>query len=253
MGVANKRPPITARASAAFRSSPGPPIAIGIMPTTIAAAVISTGRMRVWPASTAARNALLPLSCCSRANVTSRMEFAEATPTAMIAPISEGTLRVVVNTKNPSVPPALPDMKAAADLNGQRLAILDAGTEDELELMFASLKSHRIDALLITTNPFYEGRRQRLVALAERYSVPVLYPWREYSVLGGLISYGASFTDSYRHAGLYVGRILHGEKPADLPVMEPTKFELLINLKTAKALGIDVPTSVLLRADEVIE
>ena len=163
------------------------------------------------------------------------------------------TIGVVVNTKTPSVPPALPDMKTAADLNGQRLAILDAGTEDELESMFASLKSHRIDALLITTNPFYEGRRQRLVALAERYSVPVLYPWREYSVLGGLISYGASFTDSYRHAGLYVGRILHGEKPADLPVMEPTKFELLINLKTAKALGIDVPTSVLLRADEVIE
>jgi putative tryptophan/tyrosine transport system substrate-binding protein len=163
------------------------------------------------------------------------------------------TIGVVVNTKNPSVPPALPDMKAAADLNGQRLAILDAGTEDELESMFASLKSHRIDALLITTNPFYEGRRQRLVALAERYSVPVLYPWREYSVLGGLISYGASFTDSYRHAGLYVGRILHGEKPADLPVVEPTKFEFLINLKTAKTLGIDVPTSVLLRADEVIE
>src|SRR5580704_3259386 len=95
VGVANKSPPITARASAAFCSSPGPPIAIGIMPTTIAAAVISTGRMRVWPASTAARNALLPLSCCSRANVTSRMEFAEATPTAMIAPISEGTLSVV--------------------------------------------------------------------------------------------------------------------------------------------------------------
>jgi putative ABC transport system substrate-binding protein len=163
------------------------------------------------------------------------------------------TIGVVVNTKNPSVPPALPDMKAAADLNGQRLAILDAGTEDELESMFASLKSQRIDALLITTNPFYEGRRQRLVALAERYSVPVLYPWREYSVSGGLISYGTSFTDSYRHAGLYVGRILHGEKPADLPVMEPTKFELLINLKTAKTLGIDVPTSVLLRADEVIE
>jgi putative ABC transport system substrate-binding protein len=106
---------------------------------------------------------------------------------------------------------------------------------------------------IMSTNPFYEGRRQQLAALAERYMVPVLYPWREYSIAGGLISYGPNFTDSYRQAGLYVGRILHQENPTDLPVVQATKFELVINLKTAKTVGIDVPTSLLLLADEVIE
>jgi putative tryptophan/tyrosine transport system substrate-binding protein len=109
-------------------------------------------------------------------------------------------------------------MKAAADANGQQLVLLEAGTDAELQTTFASLQSQHIDALLVTANPFYEGRRLQLVTLAERYSVPVLYPWREYSVIGGLISYGPSFTESYRQAGLYVGRILNGEKPADLPV-----------------------------------
>jgi putative tryptophan/tyrosine transport system substrate-binding protein len=163
------------------------------------------------------------------------------------------TIGVLANVKNPSVQPALAAMKAAADVNKQRLVMLDAGTEAELESTFASLQSQRIDALLITTNPFYEGRRDQLVALAKRYSVPVLYPWREYSVVGGLISYGTSFTESYRQAGLYVGRILNGEKPADLPVVQATKFEFVLNLKTAKTLGIDVPTAIVLRADEVIE
>jgi putative ABC transport system substrate-binding protein len=110
-----------------------------------------------------------------------------------------------------------------------------------------------VDALLVTTNPFYEGRRDEIVALATRYSVPTLYPWREYSVAGGLISYGTSFTESYRQAGLYVGRILKGEKPADLPVVQATKFELLVNIKTARSLGLTVPPSVLVAADEVIE
>jgi putative ABC transport system substrate-binding protein len=163
------------------------------------------------------------------------------------------TIGVLANVKNPSVQPALAAMKAAADVNKQRLVILDTGTEAELESTFASLQSQRIDALLITTNPFYEGRRDQLVALAKRYLVPVLYPWREYSVLGGLFSYGTSFTESYRQAGLYAGRILNGEKPADLPVVQATKFEFVLNLKTAKTLGIDVPTAILLRADEVIE
>jgi ABC-type uncharacterized transport system substrate-binding protein len=110
-----------------------------------------------------------------------------------------------------------------------------------------------VDALLVTTNPFYEGRRDDIVALAKRHSVPVMYPWREYSVAGGLISYGTSFTESYRQAGLYVGRILKGERPADLPVVQATRFELLVNTKTAKELGLTVPPSILIAADEVIE
>jgi putative ABC transport system substrate-binding protein len=163
------------------------------------------------------------------------------------------TIGVLVNAKSPSVQPALAEMYAAADVNGQRLVVLNAGTEAELEATFASLQSQHIGALLVTTNPFYEGLRQQIVALAGRYSVPVLYPWREYSIVGGLISYGTSFTESYRQAGSYVGKILSGEKPTDLPVVQATKFELLVNLKTAKTLGVDVPAAILLRDDEVIE
>ena len=130
---------------------------------------------------------------------------------------------------------------------------LDARTEVDIDTTFASLRSKGVDALLVTTNPFYEGRRDDIVALAKRHSVPVLYPWREYAVAGALISYGTSFTESYRQAGLYVGRILKGEKPADLPVVQATKFELLVNIKTAKSLGLTVPPSILVAADEVIE
>ena len=149
--------------------------------------------------------------------------------------------------------PPLPQMKAAAEANGQRLVVLDARTEVDIDATFASLRSKEVDALLVTTNPFYEGRRDDIVALAKRHSVPVLYPWREYSIAGGLISYGTSFTESYRQAGLYVGRIVKGEKPADLPVVQATKFELLVNIKTAKSLGLTVPPSILVSADEVIE
>jgi ABC-type uncharacterized transport system substrate-binding protein len=162
------------------------------------------------------------------------------------------TVGVLLNTKSPAQP-NLPEMKAAADANGQRLVILDAQTDADLEATFASLPSRAVDALLVTTNPFFEGRRDHIVALAKRHSMPALYPWREYSTVGGLISYGTSFTESYRQAGLYVGRILKGEKPADLPVVQATKFELLVNVKTAKALGLTVPPSLLIAADEVIE
>ncbi|MFZ2076947.1 MAG: ABC transporter substrate-binding protein [Xanthobacteraceae bacterium] len=162
------------------------------------------------------------------------------------------TVGVLLNTKSPAQP-NLPEIKAAADAHGQRLVIFDAQTEADLEATFASLPSRAVDALLVTTNPFFEGRRDHIVALAKRYSVPALYPWREYTVVGGLISYGTSFTESYRQAGLYVGRILKGEKPADLPIQLPTKFELVINLSTARALRLDVPTTLLARADEVIE
>jgi len=162
------------------------------------------------------------------------------------------TIGVLANPKSQALS-AFPEMTAAADANGQRLVVLEAQTDADLEATFASLQSRGIEALLVTTNPFYEGRRDFIVALAKRHSVPALYPWREYSVAGGLISYGTSFTESYRQAGLYVGRILKGEKPADLPVVQATKFELLVNVKTAKALGLAVPPSILISADEVIE
>jgi putative tryptophan/tyrosine transport system substrate-binding protein len=163
------------------------------------------------------------------------------------------TIGVLAVTNSPSVARTLSAMQAAADTNGQRLVLLNASSETELEPTFASLGPKGIGALLITTSPYFEGRRTQIVALAQRHSVPALYPWRDYAAAGGLISYGTSFTESYQQVGLYVGRILKGEKPADLPVVQATKSELIVNLRTAKSLGLDVPTSILLRADEVIE
>ncbi len=162
------------------------------------------------------------------------------------------TIGVLANPKSPALAD-LPNMKAAAESNNQQLVVLEAGTDADLEATFAALQSRGVDALLITTNPFYEGRRNQIVMLAKRHSVPVLYPWREYVTGGGLISYGTNFTESYRQAGLYVGRILKGEKPADLPVVQATKFELVVNTKTAKDLGLTVARSILVGADEVIE
>ncbi len=163
------------------------------------------------------------------------------------------TFGVLVDANNPAIAAALPQMKAAADANGLRLVVLAARTEVEIDANFASLRSKGVDGLLVATNPFYEGRRDDIVALAKRHSIPVLYPWREYTSAGGLMSYGTSFTESYRQAGLYVGRILKGEKPADLPIVQATKFELLVNVKTAKSLGLTIPPSILVAADEVIE
>jgi putative ABC transport system substrate-binding protein len=163
------------------------------------------------------------------------------------------TIGVLVNAKSPTVSQDVLDMKAAAAATGQRLVILSAGTDSELNSTFASLQQQGIGALLITTNPFFEGRRDQLVALAAQYGLPVLYPWRDYVAAGGLISYGSSFPESYRQVGLYTGRILKGEKPANLPVVQPAVIGMVINLKTAKALGLTVPLSLLGRADEVIE
>src|SRR5262249_40679272 len=161
------------------------------------------------------------------------------------------TIGLMVNTDNPTIAAMIPNMTAAAGANHQKLVVLDARTEAEIDATFASLRSRGVDALLVATNPFYEGLREHIVALAKSNSVPVLYPWREYTTAGGLISYGTSFTESYRQAGYYVGRILNGEKPADLPVVQATKFELLVNVRTARSLGLTVPPSILIGADEV--
>jgi putative tryptophan/tyrosine transport system substrate-binding protein len=142
--------------------------------------------------------------------------------------------------------------QAARDL-GLGLVVLNGGSDEDLEAASTSLAQQRVTALMVGADPFFDTRRDRLIALVAEHRLPAIYQFRDYALGGGLMSYGASITDLYRQVGVYVGRILKGEKPADLPVLLPTKFEFVINLKTARALGIDIPANLLTLADEVIE
>jgi putative ABC transport system substrate-binding protein len=159
----------------------------------------------------------------------------------------------VINPSNPTAEFERKESLPAASSLGIQLRVLNASTEQELDAAFATLPNLRAEGVVVAPEPFFDSQRDRIVSLSARHSVPAIYGFRDYVVAGGLISYGTSITDSYRQAGIYAARILKGEKPSDLPVMQPIKFELVLNLKTAKALGLTVPDKLLVAADEVIE
>jgi len=158
-----------------------------------------------------------------------------------------------VNPSNTRADSDVEEMETAARALGLQIIIAKAGTDRDFETAFAALAQRKIQALVIGGDPFFNSQAQQLVALASHYAIPTIYPLHEFAAVGGLMSYGSSVSDAYRQAGIYAGHILKGAKPADLPVMQPTKFELVINLKTAKALGLTVSPALLARADEVIE
>ena len=178
---------------------------------------------------------------------TKRLELvSEAVPAAVV-------LGLLVNPTNPNAEADTRDLQVAAQALGRRLQVLTAATERELETAFAAAVEQKVGALFINIDSFLFDRREQIAALAARHQVPTIHPFREYVAAGGLMSYGASFVDAWRQSGIYVGRILRGVKPTDLPVLQPVKFDLVINLKAAKTLGLAVALALLARADEVIE
>jgi putative tryptophan/tyrosine transport system substrate-binding protein len=192
------------------------------------------------------------------ANVTGATFF-----TALLGPKRLGLLRdlvpgvevigLIVNQNSPQGQAQIKDVQEAALGLGQRVVVLNGGSDDEIDAAFASLAAQKVSALLVASDPFFDPRRPRLIALAAHYTVPALYHFRDFPLEGGLLSYGASISELYQQVGAYVGRILKGDKPSDLPVLLPSKFELVINLKTARALHLVIPPGVLAIAEEVIE
>ncbi len=166
---------------------------------------------------------------------------------------ANATIAVLVNPTNPGVAAQRDDIQAAARHHSQDVHILEASNEREIDAAFEAIGRLRPGALLVGSDPYLSIRRDQLVGLAARHRVPTMYQWREFALTGGLMSYGTSLAEGYREAGVYTGKVLNGAKPADMPVLQPTKFELVINLKTANALGVTIPPGVLAIADEVVE
>jgi ABC-type uncharacterized transport system substrate-binding protein len=164
-----------------------------------------------------------------------------------------GVVGILVNSTISEGATQARDLQEAAHELRQQIVVLNAATDAEIESAFTSIAQQGAIAIVVGSDPFFDSRRDRIIALAAQYSIPAIYHWREFAAGGGLMSYGASIADAYRQVGLYAARVLRGEKPADLPIVQPTKFELVINVKTAKALGLEVPPTLLARADEVIE
>jgi putative ABC transport system substrate-binding protein len=170
----------------------------------------------------------------------------EFVPTANI-------IAYLTNPANPSSHLEVETIQDAAKTTAVNVKVFNASSEQEIEAAFSDLSAQHIGAIIVAGEPFFDSRRSLIVGLAAKHAIPASYSWRENVAMGGLLSYGTSISDSYRNAGVYCGRILKGERPADLPVMQPTKFELTINLKTARSLGLKVPPALLTGADEVIE
>jgi putative ABC transport system substrate-binding protein len=162
-------------------------------------------------------------------------------------------IAVLINANRPYADAQLRDVQGAADRLGVRLVVLSANSDHDFEAAFASLIEQKAEALLVCASPLFNNARDQLVALAARHNIPAAFEWREFATGGGLLTYGNSITDVYRQLGVYAGRILKGAKPADLPVVQPTKFELVINMKTAHKLGLTIPPGILAIADDVIE
>ena len=179
--------------------------------------------------------------------ITKRLELlAELLPTAK-------SVALLVNPSNAVTEAETKEMQIATSALGLRMVVLKASTRNEIEAAFASTFPEHAGALVVASDPFLYSQHDQLASLAARHAVPTIYPYREGTMAGGLMSYGPDIPDNYRLLGLYAGRILKGEKPADMPVQQSTKVELVINLKTAKALGIAIPPEILARVDEVIE
>jgi putative ABC transport system substrate-binding protein len=167
--------------------------------------------------------------------------------------IPNGTLGALTDPAFPPTQSSIADLQAAARTLGLQLTIVYARTDSDLEAAFATLSQQRTGAVVVSDSNFYTRRMEQLAALAARHALPAIFPYREYALAGGLMSYGSSRGHAFHQVGLYTGRILNGEKAADLPVEQATKIELVINLKTAKALGLTIPETLLTTADEVIQ